>query len=319
MYVGVDFLIDKNTNLYLSEVNIGLPGGAQEYDYVYQVKHKKPSKVFQYIENLCIRKFKMSFSDYLKALPYFNDLRSLKIWIDGYGNLPKNFPSILRLEDKWVQYLILSPYYPIITTELLDNKFIIDSSLFKSYSEFAIKKRLGRGGRGFIKVSNYDYLKNYNELKNYNNIYDGSYIIQPYIDSSININSKIFRFSIRALAFLGKFICMYANLSNKLVSNHGVLFYVNTDPNSTNISINKVDYKTVKFHQKAWEADLFYEESIPEYLYHNLYEDDVAEADFILPEKIFNKIKEISASVSSYYQELDYNKLPKSFIETNFF
>jgi len=109
---------------------------------------------------------------------------------------------------------------------------------------------------------------------------------------------------------------MYANLSNKLVSNHGVLFYVNTDPNSTNISINKVDYKTVKFHQKAWEADLFYEESIPEYLYHNLYEDDVAEADFILPEKIFNKIKEISASVSSYYQELDYNKLPKSFIET---
>jgi hypothetical protein len=36
MYIGADFLIDRDLNLYLSEVNTGLPAGAQEYDLVYK-------------------------------------------------------------------------------------------------------------------------------------------------------------------------------------------------------------------------------------------------------------------------------------------
>jgi hypothetical protein len=174
--------------------------------------------------------------------------------------------------------------------------------------EFAVKRRLGRGGKGFLKVSSH------NDLKNYNLTSDGSYIIQSYIDSNINASGEIFKFSIRALAFSGKFICMYANLSRKLTSNHGIIFYIK--PGSY-LGINKVNFKTTKFSQKAWEADLFYKGTIPEYLYHNLYEDEVAEAELSLPEKTFKMIKEISASVSSYYEKLDYSKLPESFIEKN--
>ena len=45
MYLGIDFLIDKNLNLYLSEVNTGLPGGAQEYNYAFVVIYGKLSGV----------------------------------------------------------------------------------------------------------------------------------------------------------------------------------------------------------------------------------------------------------------------------------
>ena len=308
MYLGVDFLIGKNLNLYLSEVNTGLPGGAQEYDYVFRVKHGRPSGVFKYIENLCLKNYKKSFSEYLKDLTYFNDLRELKIWMDGQGNLPSNFPPILRLEDKWVQYLILSPSYPLIETQILNNELIFDNHLIDLSDEFAVKKRLGRGGKGFIKISSY------NDLKNHNFTSDDSYIIQPYIDSTVNVGDEIFKFSVRALAFSGNFICMYANLSRKFTSNHGIIFYIK--PGSY-LGINKANFKTTKFSQKAWEADLFYGGAIPEYLYHNLYEDEVAEAELSLPERTFEMIKEISASISGYYEKLDYSKLPKSFIEKN--
>ena len=69
------------------------------------------------------------------------------------------------------------------------------------------------------------------------------------------------------------------------------------------MGIKITDFKTVKFCEKSWEAGLFYKNEIPQYLYHNLYEDEVAETEFFLPEKIFEKIKEVSASVSSYYEK----------------
>lgn len=47
MYIGTDFLIDEGLNLYLSEVNTGLPAGAQEYDLVYKAKYGKSSGIFQ--------------------------------------------------------------------------------------------------------------------------------------------------------------------------------------------------------------------------------------------------------------------------------
>ena len=315
MYLGIDFLIDKNLNLYLSEVNTGLPGGAQEYDYAFRVIHGKPSGVFKYIENLCRKNYKKSFSRYLKDLTYLNDLRELKLWMDGQGNLPSNFPPILRLEDKWVQYLILSPSYPLIETHILNGELIFDNRLTDISCEFAIKKRLGRGGKGFLRISSYNDLKNHDFPNGVSYILDGSYIIQPYIDSTVNASGEIFKFSVRALAFSGNFICMYANLSKKFTSNHGIIFYIR--PGSY-LGINKVNFKTAKFSQKAWEADLFYGEAIPEYLYHNLYEEEVAEAELALPEKTFKMIQEISASVSSYYEKLDYDKLPESFIEKNF-
>jgi hypothetical protein len=195
--------------------------------------------------------------------------------------------------------------------------FLIDKNLNLYLSEvnidlsdeFAVKKRFGRGGKGFLKISSL------NDLENHNLTNDGSDIIQPYIDSNINTGNEVFKFSVRALAFSDNFVCMYANLSRNSTSNHGTIFYVK--PGSC-LGISTVNFKTVKFSQKAWEANLFYEGAIPEYLYHNLYEEEVAEAELFLPGRTFKMIKEISASVSSYYERLDYDKLPASFIEKNF-
>jgi hypothetical protein len=57
MYIGLDFLIDKDLNLCLSEVNTGVPAGAFEYDLVYLEKFGKPSGVFEKIEYLSRRRF----------------------------------------------------------------------------------------------------------------------------------------------------------------------------------------------------------------------------------------------------------------------
>jgi len=73
MYIGADFLIDKDLRLYLSEVNTGVPAGAQEFDFVYEAKHKKPSGVFQKIESLSKKYTGKNFFDYINGLPFIDE------------------------------------------------------------------------------------------------------------------------------------------------------------------------------------------------------------------------------------------------------
>ncbi len=306
MYIGIDFLIDSDLNLYISEINTGLPGGAQEYDYIYRIKHKKRSSVFNKINYISKKVYSKNFFNHINELPYIDDLRKLKVWMDGMGPLPKKPSKALRLEDKWVQYLHLKDSYPMIGTEIFN---------YKNYKKYinhfpvpeglALKRRVGRGGRGFRHIKNLEELKNltgcHDKLKN------RFYIIQPYIKSKVDK----YHFSIRAAGFAGYFICCYANLALRETSNHGFLFHV--VPGDF-IGITSKNFKTTKFVKKAWEANIFFGKNIPSYLYHNLYEDEVASADLIVPSNIFNKIKKISESISAHYKNLKFENLPRSYI-----
>ncbi len=302
MYIGVDFLFDRDRKLYLSEVNTGVPGGAQEYDFVYRVKFGKPSGVFEKIESLSQEIFNTNFFDHIHGLPYIDDLKALKIWMDGEGPLPEKTSPVLRLEDKWIQYLILSGDYPMVSTEIFRKESLKSYEIFFSEGNpVVLKRRLGRGGKGFLLVRDISELKKLDMM-------DHFYLVQPFLESQIGP----LKLSVRAAAFAGRFICMFANLSPRLTSNHGFRFYVSP---GDGFRLSDMNFKVRKIFQKAWEADIFFKGKIPEYLYHSVFEEEIAEAELIIPDSVYREIKRISASISRFYQGLDFKTLPKSFIE----
>lgn len=302
MYIGVDFLIDPGLNLYLSEVNTGVPGGAQEYDLIHRVKYSQPSGIFDKINTLSRESFGKDFYDYTNSLPYIDDLRTLKIWMDGKGPLPENPAPALRLEDKWVQHLLLSDEYPLIPTKIYVRDSVKDfQNLSKQGNPIALKKRLGRGGKGFMLI------KDISELRALD-LEDSLYLIQPYVESQIGVH----KLSLRAAAFVGEFLCMFANLSPRLTSNHGFRFYVSP---GEYLRVSDEKFKTRRMVQKAWEADVFFKGDIPDYLYDNVTIEDIAEAELIIPHSIYETIKQTASSISRLYMGLDYEALPKSYIE----
>ncbi len=303
MYIGADFLIDEDLNLYLSEVNIGLPAGAFEYDLLYLEKFGKPSEIFKKIEALSRRNFSKNFTEYIRNLPYFNDLRRLKIWMDSHGPLPSNPSKELKLEDKWIQYNLLSSRYKMVPTLIYNSEDIHNfENIFPESNNLIIKRRIGRGGKDFRILKN---------DKKPNNLPfpEDFYIIQPYIKSHLGK----YRLSIRAAAFCGKFICMFASLSKRLTSNHGYRFYINA---GNKLDISNRHFKIKKVIKKAWEAEIFFGDKIPSYLYKNIFIEKIStNAELILPSGIYNKISDVSSSISDLYQKLDFNKLPASYIE----
>src|SRR3989304_9537933 len=100
IYLGFHFILSKNNLPLLLEVNIGLPGGAFEYDLAYRTIHRKPSTIYDLIENIAQSKYQKGFNKYIHSLDYKEELTSLKSWIDPAGAFPERPSLILRLEDK---------------------------------------------------------------------------------------------------------------------------------------------------------------------------------------------------------------------------
>lgn len=304
MYIGADFLLDKDLSLYLSEVNTGVPAGAFEYDLLYREKFGKYSGIFKKIEALSRKNFKKSFTDHIRNLPYIDDLRNLKIWMDGRGSVPSNSPAELRLEDKWIQYNLLSSEYRMPPTEIYDSKnFKNFGNAFSGTCDLIIKRRMGRGGKG-LKI-----LKNGKKPHNLP-LPDNFYIIQPYIKSQL----RGYRLSIRAAAFCGSFVCMFASLSKRLTSNHGFRFYI-TD--GSELKISNSHFKVKKVIKKAWEAEIFFGDELPGYLYKDVHIEEISDAELVIPRDIYSKIRSTASSISNLYRKLDFSKLPHSCIEDN--
>jgi len=305
MYLGLDFLVDSDLKPYLVEVNVGLPGGAQEQDLTHRVYIGKPSDVFERIESLSQRISGTSFRNYLHQLPFIESLKAFKLWLDGQGPLPESFHPGLRLEDKWVQYTILSSHIPMPETMAFEPQKQTEALQFLEHTHrLVLKRRLGRGGRGFMLISTPA------ELMGLAGSASSPYgtLLQEHIASKIGP----YTFSLRTVAFAGEFICMYANLAKRAYSNHGVLAYV-TEGDSFGLSAE--EFETVHFNQRSWESVIWFGESEPAYLKHNLYEDEVARAALLLPPSLIAEIKALSIRVERLYEGLDLAKLPEAWFE----
>ncbi len=304
MYLGIDFLISTELKPYVVEVNVGLPGGAQEYHFTHMVYLVRPSDIFTRIEEASLRIYRKKFKAYLHSLPFIESLKPLKIWMDGEGPFPTSFHPGLRLEDKWVQYQLVKSIAPMPETMTFDPQDLSAAEAFlKRKGRAVLKRRVGRGGRNFQIITEPDQL-----LKT--DIGNHLYLLQEYIESKIDS----YVFSIRAVAFGGEFMCMYANLSTRSHSNHGILTYVSQ---GVDFRLEDGEFKTEFFNQKSWEAEIWFGKDDPPYLRHNLYEEEVAKTTLLLPEKLYKAIEEFSIRIERFYEALDFSTLSKACFESN--
>jgi hypothetical protein len=302
MYLGIDFLITSELKLYLVEVNVGLPGGAHEYHLTHLVHFAKPSDIFSRIESTSRRVYGKTFKDYLHSLSFIESLKPFKIWMDGMGPFPKVFHPGLRLEDKWNQYQLIKSVAPMPETLIFDPKNLTLAERFiEKQGKAVLKRRVGRGGRDFQVLTAPSFLRE-------SNLTSENYLIQAYVESKVNEYSL----SIRSVAFGGEFMCMYANLSRRSTSNHGVLAYVSP---GHSFGLSEEDFGTECFNQKSWEAGIWFGENEPHYLRHNLYEEEVAKAILFLPEPLYKIITELSVKVERLYDEINFSSLPKACFE----
>jgi len=296
MYLGIDYLITPDFKPYVVEVNVGLPGGAQEYHLTHLVHFNNPSDVFDRIESVSRRVYGKPFKDYLHSLPFIESLKLFKIWVDGMGPFPDCLHPGLRLEDKWVQYQLMSPVARMPETMIFDP---LDLSVALEFlgrkGKLVLKRRLGRGGRGLQIISNVEAFPRLDLSSKH-------YLLQEYIESRVDG----YTLSIRSVAFGGEFICMYANLSTRAVSNHGYLTFV--CPGET-FGLAEKDFRTTSFNQKSWEAEIWFGENEPSYLRHNLYEDEVAQTTLHLPDQVHKTIKETSVRIERLILR-EYGSLP---------
>jgi hypothetical protein len=302
LYLGIDFLVTPSLRPHVVEVNLGLPGGAQEYDLTFQVRHGRRSGVFRKIETIARDAYGKSFREYLSAQPWLECLKQMKLWLDGEGPFPKSFHPALRLEDKWVQYQILSPLVPMPETRVFDPGNRTEAECFLTEKACLVgKRRLGRGGRDFRHV---DRLMDLTEEpgRKY------GWILQEWLDSRVGP----YVFSIRSIAFGGRHICFYANLASRSYSNHGILAYVDS---GDRLGLSTAEFSTRDFDQRSWEAEIWFGEDEPAYLRHNLYEDEVAKTALILPGEVLDSIREISVRVERFYESLDLAALPRAYFE----
>jgi len=302
MYLGIDFLVTPQLTPFVVEANIGLPGGAQEYELTYRVLHGRPSGIFEKIERTSREVYGRPFQDYLHSLPFIQGLKPFKIWMDGMGPFPSAFHPGVRLEDKWIQYQLIHPMIAMPETMILDPLHLPEAERFlEQEGTIVLKRRLGRGGRGLQRINDSrTFMSLKPDLKDC--------LLQEYVESTIDG----FHFSIRSVAFGGRFMCMYANLSTRSASNHGTLVFVS--PGSPFGLVQK-DFRTESFNQKSWEAKIWFGETEPAYLRHNLYEDVVAQTTLQIPTSVLDVVMETSIKIERLYEALDLFSLPKACFE----
>jgi hypothetical protein len=302
MYLGIDFLISPELKPYVVEVNVGLPGGAQEYHLTHLVFLGRPSNIFASVEETSLRVYGKPFKDYLHSLPFIESLKPFKIWMDEMGSFPRTYHPGLRLEDKWIQYQLIKSIVPMPETMIFNAQDIEEADSFlKRKGKLVLKRRLGRGGRGFKMITDPASLSTPETG-------DHPYLLQEYIESK----THGYIFSIRTIAFGGEFMCMYANLSTRSHSNHGVLTFVSK---GDHFSLADEKFETEFFNQKSWEAEIWFGKDSPPYLRHNLYEDEVAKTTLYLPASLHKWITEASVKIERHYEGLDLLTLPEACFE----
>jgi hypothetical protein len=301
MYLGIDFLIAPELIPYVIDVNVGLPGGAEEHDRIHRVHFGGPSGVFARIEEISRRVYGLPFEGYLGSLPFLPALKAFKLWMDGQGPFPTEIHPALRLEDKWVQHQILDRLVPMPETIMFDPSALESAgAMLAKWGRLALKRRLGRGGRDFRVLSRLAELRTAAA--------GHPLILQRHVASRV----EGYIFSIRAVAFGGEFVCAYANLARREHSNHGVLARV---AEGESFGLSDRVFRTERFDERSWEAKLWFGDKEPAYLRHNLYEDKVSSAALLLPPPVLAMVMDTAVKIERIYDGLDFPALPPACFE----
>jgi len=302
MYLGIDFLITPELKLYLGEVNVGLPEGAQQYYLSHLVHFGKPSDIFRRIEWTSRKVYGKTFKDYIHSLPFIESLKSFEIWMDGTGPFPKTFHPGLRLEDRWNQYQLIKAIAPMPETIALDPEDLVGADRFiERKKKVVLRRRVGKDEEDLQVISEPSALWKLNLIRHH-------YLLQEYVENKINGYCLL----IHSVAFGGEFMCMYANLSATSTSSHGISTFISS---GNPFGLRDRDFKTESFNQKSWESGIWFGEIERQDRGQNPEEEVVAKTALILPEPYVRAIKELSVRVERLYDGLDLYTLPKACFE----
>ncbi|RMF97845.1 MAG: hypothetical protein D6734_01175 [Candidatus Schekmanbacteria bacterium] len=302
MFLGIDCLIDPRGVPFISEVNIGLPGGIFEYGLIEKYIYKRDSNIFELIEEISLQKHGKSFASYIQKSPYFSLHQKFKIWMDREGNLPDLLAPIFRLEDKWNQYLLLKKNFRMPYTEIFSGNFNQLLKLSKKYGKIALKRRCGRWSKGF-KVFDENFSK-----EDFNEIKEDDYICQQYIESKIDN----YIFSVRINTFAGKFLCLTGDLTPSYKS---VWRYIVAIEEGKNQKIEKANFDILDILEPAWESKIWCKGEIPEHMKLNLTHDKLALTKVFLKKETISEMKEMAIGIANLYEKIDLSQLPPAFFE----
>jgi hypothetical protein len=112
--------------------------------------------------------------------------------------------------------------------------------------------------------------------------------------------------SIRAAAFCGEFICMFASLSLREVSNHGYRFYI--EPGKE-LRLSSERFELEEVVKKSWETEILFGDNLPAYLEKSVSVESVSDSRLIIPKAIYSDIKKISSRVSVAIRDIDLQKI----------
>jgi hypothetical protein len=300
MYLGIDFLIGTGLRPFVVDVNLGLSGGAQEYDRTFIVRAGVPSGIFEDLDAVSRASYGKPFAAYLNSLAFLPELKSFKLWMDGEGLLPADIPPILRLEDKWVQYRVLKGRVPMPASVPFDAAHKrAAQSLLERCGSLVVKRRAGRGGLGFGIVRDPGSLRRPPDPA-------WPMLLQEPVDSRVDG----YVFSLRAVVFAGRFLCAYANLARSAPTNRGTLAFV--EPGAR-FGLTDRSFETVSFREKSWEAQIWFGGETPAHLARNLFEVTVARASLVLPEALWDEIRTEALDIEQIYETIVPAALPRAF------
>lgn len=201
-----------------------------------------------------------------------------------------------------MQYQILNALVPMPETMVINPAAPeAAEAMLGKWGRVAVKRRVGRGGRNFLVASDLDALRTAA-------VSPRPLIIQRHIHSRVNGYSL----SIRAVAFGGEFVCMYANLARRAHSNHGILAFVSE---GELFGLGAREFPIERFNERSWEAKIWFGADDPDYLRHNLYEDEVARTSLRLPPSLLTMIKRRAVKIERFYEDLDFPYLPAACFE----
>lgn len=302
MFLGIDFLIDSKGTPFVSEVNIGLPGGVFEFALAERYIYNRETTVFNLIENISQECYGKSFREYIRGSSEFDLHRKFKIWMDRAGKKPAKILPFFRLEDKWNQYNLLKDNFRVPFTEIFTGNAEQLESLSDRYGKVALKRRCGRWSKGFKIFNNNLDRKDFAELEGDN------YICQQFIDSKIDD----YIFSVRVNTLAGFFLCISGDLTPSYTS---VWRYITPVEEGNKQKIEKKHFDILDIIEPSWEGKIWCNNQIPEYMKLNLTRDKIAITRAFLKKNTIKEIRKISSGISNLYERINPSQLPPAFFE----
>ncbi len=298
MFLGIDFLINAQGIPFVSEVNIGLPGGIFEHELIDRYIYRKKTAIFDYIEKICEECYGKSFRDYIRGNPEFDSHRKFKMWMDKTDKLPEKLFPLFRLEDKWNQYNLLKNDFPLPYTEIFTGSHGQIDKFKEKFGKIALKRRCGRWSKGFRVIEN--------------NMDAGpakeNYICQQFIDSKIND----YIFSVRINTLGGFFLCLSGDLTPSYESKWR---YIAAIEEGGEQKLERESFDILDVLETSWEGKIWCDDNINDELKLNLTRDKIAITKIFLKKETIKTIRKTASGISNLYEKLDPSILPPAFFE----